>query len=273
MKTTNKTILHIALIGLICFVPVAFGQNQAKKVDAFVKEKMAANHIPGLSLAVVREGKIIFAKGYGMVNLELSVPANEKNVFPIYSITKTFTAVAVMMLVEEGKISLEDSITKHLAELPADWNKITIRHLLTHTSGLSDVCDSPADPCFQFTAFTRDEIIKFAADLPVKFQPGERWDYGNTGFFLLGMLIEKISGKPYEQFLHERIFQPLEMRDTRLENMIGVGIGEHGAPWREPKEQRCTTGECFVVAAVPLGHASEELAEQLGLATDPLDDR
>lgn len=218
MKTTNKTILHVALVSLIFFVPIAFGQNQTKKIDAFINEKMGANHIPGLSLAVVRDGKVIFAKGYGMSNLELSVPANEKSVFPIYSITKTFTAVAVMMLVEEGKISLEDSILKHLNGLPEKWNRVTVRHLLTHTSGITDLCEAPASPCLQSRDFTQAEIVKFSADLPPEFEPGERWEYGNTGFFLLGMLIEKVSDKSYEQFLQMRIFTPLEMRDTRLEN-------------------------------------------------------
>jgi len=103
---------------------------------------MEANHIPGLSLAVVRDGKIILAKGYGMANLELAAPATEKTAFAIYSITKTFTGVATMMLVEEGKIALEDPISKHLADLPAAWNKVTIRRLLTHTSGISDFCES-----------------------------------------------------------------------------------------------------------------------------------
>ncbi len=192
--------------------------KQTEKVDAFVREKMKANHIPGLSLAVVRDGKIVLAKGYGMANLELAAPATEKTSFAIYSITKTFTGMATMMLVEEGKIALDDPISKHLAGLPAAWSNVTVRHLLTHTSGISDFCESPANPCGQSRDFTQAEVVKFSADLPLKFQPGERWEYGNIGYFLLGMLTEKISGKSYEQFLRERIFAPLEMRDTRLEN-------------------------------------------------------
>lgn len=193
-------------------------KNPAGKIDALVREKMAANHIPGLSLAVAREGKIILAKGYGMANLELSVPATEKTAFAIYSITKTFTGVATMMLVEDGKILLEDPVSKHLSDLPITWNRVTIRHLLTHTSGIKDVCEVPADPCNETRDFTQAEIIKLVATYPLDFPSGERWEYNNLGFFLLGMLIEKVSGKTYEQFLRERIFAPLEMRDTRLEN-------------------------------------------------------
>jgi D-alanyl-D-alanine carboxypeptidase len=193
-------------------------QSRAAKVDAFVRGQMTENHIPGLSLAVVQGGKVVFAKGYGIANLELSAPVTERTVFAIYSITKTFTGVATMMLVEDGKISLEDPISKHLANLPAAWNRVTIRHLLTHTSGLKEFCAVPSKPCDLSRDFTQAEVLNLVSSYPLDFPSGEHWAYGNTGYFLLGMLIEKVSGKNYEQFLHERIFIPLEMRDTRLEN-------------------------------------------------------
>jgi D-alanyl-D-alanine carboxypeptidase len=202
--------------------PVVKVKNQTAKVDAFVRQKMTANHIPGLSLAIVRDGKIILAKGYGMANLELSVSANEKTSFAIYSITKTFTGVATMMLVEEGKISLEDPISKYIKDLPVVWQPITVRQLLNHTSGIKDF----APILFESGDMTRDytpaEVLKLVAAFPLEFPSGERWDYTNTGFYLLGMLIEKVSGKTYEQFLTERIFAPLEMRDTRLENLAEI---------------------------------------------------
>ncbi len=224
----NRNLLSVYLIIFcLCFIclptpaqtKVAIKDNQLnEKVDAFVREKMTANHIPGLSLAFVRDGKIILAKGYGMANLELSAPANEKTAFAIYSITKTFTGVATMMLVEEGKISLEDPISKHLADLPAVWNRVTIQQLLSHTSGIHDFCEIPNNPCERSGDYTKAEVIKLVAGYPLDFPSGERWEYNNMGYFLLGMLIEKVSGKTYDQFLHERIFAPLEMRDTRLEN-------------------------------------------------------
>ncbi|CAN5605366.1 serine hydrolase domain-containing protein [soil metagenome] len=197
---------------------VVESKRQTEKVDAFVREKMSENHIPGLSLAVARDGKIILAKGYGMANLELSAPANEKTAFAIYSITKLFTAVATMMLVEEGKISLEDPISKYLKDLPAAWNPVTVRQLLNHTSGIKSFQESSFDSNNPTRDYTPTEIIKITANFPLDFPSGERWEYNNTGYFLLGMLIEKVSQKSYEQFLTERIFAPLEMRDTRLEN-------------------------------------------------------
>jgi len=189
-----------------------------EKVDAFVREKMSANRIPGLSLAVVRDGKIVYSKGYGMANLELSTPTTEKTALAIYSITKTFTGVATMMLVEEGKVSLEDPISKHLPNLPTAWSQVTVRHLLSHTSGIHDFCEIPNNPCERTGGYTQAEVIKLMADYPLDFPSGERWEYNNMGFYLLGMLIEKVSGKTYGQFLQERIFALLDMRDTRFEN-------------------------------------------------------
>jgi CubicO group peptidase (beta-lactamase class C family) len=194
-------------------------EHRTKKVDSFVQGKMTANHIPGLSLAVVRDGKIVFAKGYGMANLELSAPATEKTVYHIASITKTFTAIAAMMLVQEGKISLEEPISKYLLDLPEAWRSVRIRHLLNHTSGIKSFSNNDEIPCpvgKSESEYGRADVLKEVACLPLEFSPGERWSYGDTGYHLLGMLIEKVSGRDYEQFLSERIFKPLEMRDTRL---------------------------------------------------------
>jgi D-alanyl-D-alanine carboxypeptidase len=211
-------LLFVPTLSLAQTKPAAQAERQAEKIDSFVREKMAANHIPGLSLAVVREGKVILAKGYGVANLELSTPANEKTAFAIYSVTKPFTAMATMMLAEEGKISLEDPISKYLAGLPATWKPVTVRQLLNHTSGIKSFQESSFKPADLTREHTREEIINLTASFPLDFPSGESSEYNNTGYFLLGMLIEKVSGKAYEQFLRERIFAPLGMRDTRLQN-------------------------------------------------------
>ena len=179
---------------------------------------MKTRNIPGLSLAIVRDGKLMTAKAYGIANLELSVPATEKTVFLIYSITKTFTAVATMMLVEEGNISLEDPISKYLTELPAAWNPVTVRQLLNHTSGINSFTNHKRSPCGtrkDELDYTQADVLNEVACLPLDFPPGEQWAYSDTGYYLLGMLIEKASGKTYEQFLRERIFNPLGMRNTQ----------------------------------------------------------
>lgn len=212
--------LYLASVSVLAQTKSILETNRQKeKVDAFVREKMAAKHIPGLSLAVVRDGKILLAEGYGVANLELNVPATAKTNYSIASITKTFTALATMMLVEAGKISLEDPIAKHFSTLPTAWNPVTVRQLLNHTSGISSFTTHEKIPCpvgKDVRDYNQADVLKEAACLPLDFAPGERWKYGDTGYYLLGMLIEKVSGKTYEQFLRERIFTPLGMSDTRL---------------------------------------------------------
>lgn len=221
-------LLRLVILWL-CVAPVhslAHGKStedtklQADNVDAFVKEKMSANHIPGLSLVVVRHGKIIHAKGYGLANLELSVPATERSCFLIASVTKTFTASAVMMLNEEGKVALDDAISTYVSNLPDAWKAVTVRQLLNHTSGIKTNLEMPPPCSFTYDClhYTQADVIRETACLPLNFAPGERFEYCNTGYFLLGMLIERVSGKTYEHFLTERIFVPLGMKDTRMMN-------------------------------------------------------
>lgn len=199
-------------------VPSLQSGHESQEVDDYVRERMAALHIPGLSLVVLRGGEIVLAKGYGKSNLELGTPASEKTAYAIYSITKTFTAVATMMLVEEGKVALEDPISRHLPNLPAAWRGVTIRHILTHTSGLPNWRDHASTLRDMESDYTKDEVLNLVTGLPLVSGSGERWEYVETGFFLLGMMIEKISGKTYEQFLRERVFEPLGMSDTRLDS-------------------------------------------------------
>ncbi len=193
----------------------------ADKIDDYLGTQMQRLHIPGVSLAIVRDGRVIKAQGYGFANLELKAPATKETVYEIGSNTKQFTAAAIMMLVEEGKVHLDDSVTKYFPEAPETWSAITIRHLLTHTSGIQNHVAVPdwldvfrTNLKFE-TAPSRDELLKMFFKLPLEFQPGETWAYDNTGYYLLGIVIEKASGKSYWEFLDERIFKPLGMNATR----------------------------------------------------------
>lgn len=228
MKVMQQTSIFIRFMVLsICILPIQLlaqvkpkpqASGQQEKVDDYLREKMATRHIPGLSLAVVRDGRVIFAKGYGLANLELSVPATDKTNFPIYSITKSFTAIATMMLVEDGKILLDDPVAKHLPGISPAGRSVTIRQLLNHTSGITNYDDRPLIPAEEVFDGTLPDWEKWAATFTMTSAPGERWEYGSIGYFLLGRLIEKISGKTYESFLQERIFSPLAMSETRLQN-------------------------------------------------------
>ena len=216
MRDNYKIIFVVPLI-IFCLSGAAKGDV----VDNYIETQRRALHIPGISLAVVRDGRIIKAKGYGLANIEANSAAAPNTVYEIGSLTKQFTATAVMMLVEEGKVSLDDKITNYFPDAPKNWNQITVRHLLSHTSGIQNHVAVPGylnrfktNLSFETTP-TREEILKEFFKLPSEFDPGETWAYDNTGYYLLGFVVEKASGKPYYQFLDERIFKPLAMIATR----------------------------------------------------------
>ena len=167
-----------------------------------------------LALAVLKEGKIVKAEGYGWADLEGKIPVKPNTVFQLQSITKSFTATGIMMLVEEGKIGLDHPIGSYLEGLPDDWGRITVRHLLTHTSGLKDFINEPTVDLRK--DLTPQEVIRSLAGLPLNFKPGEKYAYSNTGYHLLGMIIRRVTGKSWSDFLRERIFAPLEMTDTAV---------------------------------------------------------
>ena len=187
---------------------------QIDKVDEYIQTEMKKRHIPSLALAVTQNGKVVKQKAYGLANVELNVPATPETLYQIASTTKTFTAAAILKLVEEGKLSLDDSVAKWLPEVPAAWSGVTVRHCLTHTSGLPDIV---VDPCtLDLVADTREEAIKKLAAMPIPNKPGETWSYNQTGYVLLGMILEKVSGQKFEEFLEQRFFRPLGMTSTRF---------------------------------------------------------
>lgn len=206
--------LKITIPALLLYCALA--SARADEVDDYVEAQMRQLHIPGLAIAVVRNGRIAKSRGYGLANVELNAPVTEASVFEIGSLTKQFTASAVMMLVEEGRIGVDDKITQHLSGVPEAWNTITVRHLLTHSSGIPNYLDLPDFPDIHRSGASHDEIAKlFFERLHLEFQSGETWAYSNSGYLLLGNIIEKVSGKSYWEFLDERIFKPLGMSATR----------------------------------------------------------
>jgi CubicO group peptidase (beta-lactamase class C family) len=186
---------------------------QTDAVDDYIKSEMQKRRIPGLALAVVKEGKLVMAKGYGVASLEHEVPVTPQTVFAIASLDKQLTAMAVMMLVEEGKIGLDDHITKYFETPPDTWKNIEVRHLLTHTAGLQDDFIERVNGRI-FERYTNKQLFENATKLPVDFLPGEKFQYSDQGFFLLQLIVEKASGLPYRKFLSERICKPLEMTAT-----------------------------------------------------------
>ncbi|MEK7725319.1 MAG: serine hydrolase, partial [Acidobacteriota bacterium] len=166
-----------------------------------------------------KNGSPIVSKGYGMANYELNVPNTSKTVFSIASITKQFTAMAIMQLQERGKLNVNDAICKYLENCPPAWQAIMIRQLLTHTSGIPNFSSLPDwDEKLSIQPYTKTEFVKIFRDLPLQFIPGENWKYSNSAYYLLGLIIEKASGENYGDFLKKNIFAPLGMRQTQLNN-------------------------------------------------------
>ena len=203
------------LIVAILLLLVPSVAAQADKVDDYITSEMKNRRIPGLALAVVKNGEVIKAKGYGLANLELNVPVTTDSVFELASVTKSFTATALMMLVEEGKVGLDDRIITHLINAPYSWRDITVRHLLTHTAGFASDCKEIREQGW-LANYTTAEMFEAGSKCPLDFAPGERWQYSCQGYFLLGMIIEEVSGQRYREFVRERIFQPLGMTTTTV---------------------------------------------------------
>jgi CubicO group peptidase (beta-lactamase class C family) len=212
----NRSLAAISLLAALALsLTAAHAQSSSGTPDSvgdYVRGEMQKQHIPGLSLLVSKDGQIVRAEGFGLSNVELQVPVKPETVFQSGSVGKQFTATAVMMLVEEGKVALDDPLTKYFADAPAAWKEVTVRELLSHTAGFTDYPEK-----FDFRKdWTEDELIKVVEGIPLAYPPGTKWEYSNLGYLTLGILIHKVTGEFYGDFLQQRIFQPLGMQTTRI---------------------------------------------------------
>lgn len=208
----KKTILLFTL-----FAFSNFTYSQVDKTDIQIKDLMQKNKIIGLQLAVIKDNVIVKTSHYGLSNIEDSIAVDNKTVFSINSMTKAFTGVAIMQLVESGKLNLQDPISKYLDKLPKTWQNITVKQIATHTSGIPDIFESPEH------IFSEDNEILFKKikESPIVFKPGEKLSYNQTNYILLGLIIEKISGKSFEKFIIDNQFEKVGM-----ENSIKAGMGD-----------------------------------------------
>ncbi len=207
-------------IALLVFVSIAPGQNSVvsdqqitSKADEYMSAAVAVDGFSG-SVLVARNGQPVFSKGYGMANVELGVPNTPQTVYRLGSVTKQFTGMAITMLQERSKLSVNDPACKYLTDCPPAWQAITIKHLLTHTSGIPNYTSFPDFAKTAVLPVSSPGMISLLKDKPLEFAVGEKFAYSNSGYFLLGTIIERISGKSYEAFLEENIFTPLGMKHT-----------------------------------------------------------
>ncbi len=194
-----------------------FTYSQVDKVDTTIKKLMKDNRIVGLQLAVIKDNKIIKTGHYGLANIEDSIPVDKQTVFSINSISKAFTGVAIMQLVEKGKINLEDPISKYLDSLPNTWQNITVKQIVMHKSGLPDVWNSEGNMLSENSSILYQKVKQ----LPIVFKPGEELSQCLTNYMLLGMLIEKMSGQSFEKYIAENIFKKAGMK-----NSAEAGLGD-----------------------------------------------
>lgn len=185
---------------------------------SIIEELMHTQNIPGLSILIQRGESILENDSYGIANLEHHVPVTASTIFEIASITKLLTAQAILYLIQTGKLRLEHTLGDYLDTIPDTWKAVTVRHCLTHQSGIPSYTNN--DTYWQQTRRdkTHDEVLDLIRHLPMKFEPGQRHAYDNTGFYLLGLIIEAISGQEYGTFLQNTIFDPLNMKHTKVNN-------------------------------------------------------
>jgi CubicO group peptidase (beta-lactamase class C family) len=200
-------------------------QDLGTELDTILQKVTKANVFSGSVLAA-RDGQIILNQGYGLADREKKTPNTAQTRYRIYSITKQFTAMAILMLQEQGKLNVQDPICKYIPDCPAAWKTITIHHLLTHTSGIPDPPDLADYQKTEATPSPPEQLILRFKDKPLDFQPGEKWSYSNSGYALLGAIIERVSGQSYEDFLQKNIFEPLKMVNTGYDhNRSDLAVG------------------------------------------------
>ena len=244
--------ITVTLATIVCLLA---GVARADDVDSYMASVLAREHIPGASVLIVRKGQVVKQQGYGLANVELSVPATADTIYQSGSMGKQFTAAGILLLAEEGKLSLDDRLTKYFPDAPAAWHRITIRNLLTHTSGIRDY-EGGTDVDYR-RDYDEDALLKVMMHLPVDFEPGTQWTYSNSGYLILGLLTSKLSGMHWSEFQARRLFKPLGMTTTRVisESDIvpnragGYVLDEHGAlknqEWVAPSLNRCADGALY----------------------------
>ncbi len=222
MKKSISLFLCCFFGGYIAFAQVSPGDRLTKSIDSLVSPQFEGNQ-PGISILIAKKGRIVYQKAFGSANLELNTPMRPDMVFRIGSVTKQFTAIAILQLVEQGKISLQDSVQKYIKDFSSKGAVITIENLLTHTSGIVDYTskDDP-DPYIERRDFTPEFLIHYFKDDPLHFKPGSKYEYSNSNYVLLGYIVQLVSGEDYHQYMTDHVIDAAGLTHTlyAMENMV-----------------------------------------------------
>jgi CubicO group peptidase (beta-lactamase class C family) len=241
--------IAIALIlTTVCLAQDKPQTDAVPRMEQIIQSYVAGKQFMGTVL-VAENGKILLDKGYGFANLEWEVPNTPTTKFRLGSITKQFTAASVLLLEERGKLKTEDPVKKYMPDAPAAWDKVTIFNLLTHTSGIPSFTSFPDYEAKEAQTMTPQQLVDWFKDKPLEFEPGTKWNYSNSGYVLLGYLIEKISGQSYADFVQQNIFTPLGMKDSGYDSNSTL-IAHRAAGYSRGKNGPVNAG--FVNMTVPL---------------------
>jgi CubicO group peptidase (beta-lactamase class C family) len=210
--TNNLIYTGFLLMGVLCNAASAAPGDAISTMDRFVSAEMSRQKIPGMAIAVVKNGEVVLAKGYGFANLEHQVPVTTYSIFQSGSIGKQFTAAAIMLLEEQGKLRLDDRIAGYLPRTKARWGSITLRHLLTHTSGIPEYEDEVDDR----RNYSERQLTELVGLLSRRSQAGHKFEYSNSGYLLLGIIIRTVTGKFHADYIREQIFEPLGMKTASI---------------------------------------------------------
>lgn len=232
----GRRLFTVCVFGREEFATIAFGlftlsflfaasPAQADEIDDFVLRQMEQFHVPGLAMAIVRDGKIVRTEEYGVASLETRAPVHAGSVFEIASVTKPFTATLAVLLSDDGLLDLDAPIGNYLSNIPQRWHPVTARQLMNHSAGLPNYSGGDYITLFR-NEHTDDQIIDIVRDKPLDFPPGSEREYSNTNFFVLSMLVEKVTGRPIGEIFRANILDPLGMRDTRMTDPLAI------VPWR-----------------------------------------
>lgn len=208
-------------IGIALLLAAAGLAQDVSRMDQVVQSYVSDKKFMG-SVLVARGGEVLLSKGYGSANLEWNIPNSPATKFRLGSVTKQFTAASILLLEERGKLKTDDPVKKFMADAPTAWDKVTIFHLLTHTSGIPSFTGFPDYKSQEATATTPEKLVARFRDKPLDFQPGEKWSYSNSGYVLLGYLLEKVSGESYDKFVQQNIFGPLGMKDSGYDSNSAI---------------------------------------------------
>ena len=204
----------LLLLLFLTLAAPAFSQHADAEFDRLLQETFKPGR-PGVAVQIVQNGKVLYRKALGMANLELDIPMTPDHVFRIGSVSKQFTAAAILQLMEQGKLSLQDEITKFIPDYPTQGKKITVEHLLTHTSGIKSYTGMAEwTPEVHRKDFTPTALVDFFKNQPMDFEPGTQYKYNNSGYVLLGYIIEKVSGQSYSAYINDHIFKPWGMQQS-----------------------------------------------------------